>query len=98
MKNQILISELTPEELETLIGTSIKNQFSEFQKQLTHFNANDELLSREEASKLLRIDLSTLYHWTNKGKVKAYAIASRRYYKRSELMDCLKPLNSKEND
>lgn len=97
-KNQILISELTPEQLEALIGTSVEHQFSIFQKQQALFKANDELLSREEASKFLKIDLSTLYHWTNKGKIKAYAIGTRRYYKRTELLECLKPINTSSNE
>lgn len=52
-----------------------------------------ELLTRDEACKFLKIDQSTLYHWTQKGKVKAYGIGNRRYYKRNELIDSLKPLN-----
>lgn len=53
------------------------------------------LLTRQEACDFLKIDSSTLWHWTNKGKVKAYGIANRRYYKKSELLECLKPLKSK---
>lgn len=53
----------------------------------------DELLTREQTCKLLQIDSSTLWHWTNKGKVTAYGIANRRYYKKTELLECLKPVN-----
>lgn len=49
----------------------------------------DQLLTREETCKFLKIDSSTLWAWTNKGKVKAYGIGSRRYYKRSELLESL---------
>ncbi|WP_116789901.1 helix-turn-helix domain-containing protein [Flavobacterium psychrotrophum] len=51
-----------------------------------------DLLTREQACDLLKINSSTLWHWTNRGKVKAYGIANRRYYKKSELLECLKPL------
>lgn len=53
---------------------------------------SEQLLTREETCEFLKINSSTLWAWTNKSKVKAYAIGSRRYYKRSELMDCLIPL------
>ena len=92
IKNSILLSELTPEQLNELVGSSVKSQLNDFKKSLGNLHSNDDLLSREETCKFLKIDLSTLWHWTNKGKVIAYAIASRRYYKRSELLEALKPL------
>lgn len=87
--NSILLQQLTVEELQQLIGTSIKNGISELHKELETKNANDELLTREETCQFLKIDSSTLWTWTNKGKVNAYGIGARRYYKRSELMECL---------
>lgn len=92
IKNQILLSELTPEQLKVLVGGEVKNVLNDFSKSLGNLQSNDELLTREEASNFLKIDLSTLWHWTQKGKVTAYAIGSRRYYKRSELLEALKPL------
>lgn len=53
---------------------------------------SDELLTREETCKFLKIDSSTLLRWTNKGKVTAYGIGNHRYYKKAELLECLKPL------
>tara|TARA_R110000796_G_scaffold252631_1_gene389291 strand:- start:192978 stop:193259 length:282 start_codon:yes stop_codon:yes gene_type:complete len=56
-------------------------------KELLVKDANDDLLSREQAAEFLQINLSTLWAWQQKGKVKAYGISgSRRYYKRSELL------------
>lgn len=90
--NAILLQELTVEELQQLIGTSIKNGISQLHKEQLIKNFNEELLTREETCKFLKIDSSTLWAWTNKGKVMAYGIGARRYYKRSELMECLKLL------
>lgn len=87
--NAILLQELSVEELQQLIGTSIKNGISELHKELETKNFNEELLSRKETCKFLKIDSSTLWAWTNKGKVKAYGISARKYYKRSELMESL---------
>ncbi|GAA4801694.1 helix-turn-helix domain-containing protein [Litoribaculum gwangyangense] len=85
----ILLESLTIEQLQQLIGTSIKNGISELHKELETKNYNEELLTREETCKFLKIDSSSLWSWTNKGKVKAYGIGARRYYKRSELLESL---------
>lgn len=88
MQNSILLQNLSPDELSELINKSIKGQLDIF---LKDFNTSDpdELLTREETCKFLQIDSSTLWHWTKKGKVNAYGIGSRRYYKKSEIIECL---------
>ena len=87
--NAILLETLTVEQLQQLIGTSVRNGIQEFQKEIQTKDNSEELLSRDETCKFLKIDSSTLWAWTNNGKVKAYGIGARRYYKRSELMECL---------
>ena len=87
--NAILLETLTVEQLQQLIGTSVRNGIQEFQKEIQTKDNSEELLSRDETCKFLKIDSSTLWAWTNNGKVKAYGIGARRYYKRRELMECL---------
>ncbi|TRO65493.1 helix-turn-helix domain-containing protein [Christiangramia sabulilitoris] len=92
MEHSVLLQSVTPEKLTRLIQESVKSQLETFQKTFRKHEAEDELLTREETCKLLKINSSTLWAWTNKGKVKAYGIANRRYYKRSELMESLTEL------
>jgi len=87
--NSILLQNLTVEELQQLIGTSVKNGIQELQKEIQIKNNSEELLTREETCQFLKIDSSTLWAWTNNGKVKAYGIGARRYYKKCELLECL---------
>ncbi len=87
--NAILLQTLTVEQLQQLIGTSVKKGILELQKELNSKKDDEELLTREETCKFLKIDSSTLWAWTNKGKVLAHGIGARRYYKRSELLECL---------
>lgn len=87
--NSILLQQLTVEELQELIGSTVKKNVAELQKELQTKHYNEELLTREETCKFLKINSSTLWAWSNKGKVKSYGIGARRYYKRSELMECL---------
>lgn len=87
--NAVLLETLTVEQLQQLIGTSVKNGILELQKQLQDKDNSEELLTRDQTCQFLKIDSSTLWAWTNNGKVKAYGIGARRYYKRSELLECL---------
>ena len=87
--NAILIQTLTVEQLQQLIGTSVRNGIIELQKELQTKDNSEELMTREETCQFLKIDSSTLWAWTNNGKVKAYGIGARRYYKKTEIMECL---------
>ena len=87
--NAIFLKELSVEQLQQLINTSVKNGIQEFQNEIQSKDNSEELLTREQTCDFLKIDSSTLWAWTNKQKVKAYGIGARRYYKRSELLECL---------
>ena len=92
IKNQIIFDVLSKEELGDLIGKSLE----EVIKNNPFNNSPDqELLTREEACKLLKVDSSTLWRWTNKGKITAYGIGSKRFYKKEELLNSLIQLTSK---
>ena len=44
-----------------------------------------ELLTRRETAEYLKVDLSTIWHWSKKGILPSYGIGNRVYYKRSEI-------------
>jgi hypothetical protein len=44
-----------------------------------------ELMTRQETADYFKVDMSTLHNWTKKGKLNAYGIGGRVYYKRSEI-------------
>jgi excisionase family DNA binding protein len=90
--NQIIFDVLSKEELQDLIGKSLEEVIKNNSKNIP---PDQELLTREEACMLLKIDSSTLWRWTNKGKITAYGIGSRRFYKKEELLNSLIQLTSK---
>lgn len=90
---EIKIVQSTPSELQELIELSVKSQLDEIKKNLSQNNQNDKILSKDETAKFLKIDLSTLYRWTKKGKIKAFGIGNRVYYSMSDIMNALIPLN-----
>ena len=86
--NSVIVHNIDVQQFEELVKSSVKLQLDDFKKSFTNYN-QEELLTREETYKLLKIDSSTLWAWTKKGKINAYGIANRRYYKRSEILECL---------
>lgn len=84
--NQIIFDVLSKQELEELVGKSLEEVIKN--NSLTK-PSDQELLTREETCKLLKIDSSTLWRWTNKGKITAYGIGNRRFYKKEELLESL---------
>jgi len=87
--NSILLENLTVDQLQQLIGTTVRNSIVELQKQIQTQSDNEALMTRDETCQFLKVDSSTLWAWTNQGKVKAYGIGARRYYKKTELLECL---------
>ncbi len=73
---------------------SLNTKIAELHEELT--KKDDELLTREETANYLKINPTTLWHWTNKGKLISYGIGSRRYYKKQEVIDSLVILNVKK--
>lgn len=76
--------EVTPQQLQEEILKGIKTQLREFAG-LFKATPHDEYLTREETAALLKVDLSTLWHWKNKGILTPHGISNRVYYKRSDI-------------
>ena len=88
MSTQIFLNGITIEQFaEVLCPLILKSIiFKEPQFEL-------ELLTREEACDFLSMNKTTLWKHTKSGKLKSYGIGNRVYYKKSELLDSVKPLN-----
>jgi len=81
--------QITTAELAKLINDEISKNLNQFKKEFLNKEADDELLTRDQTAEFLQVDVSTLYLWAKKGKIKPYGIGKRRYFKRSELIECL---------
>jgi hypothetical protein len=95
MQNSILLQNLSTEQLTDLIGNVFDTKIKAFQENQNTQTANDDLMTREQVLELLQINASTLWHWQNKGRITVYKFANKCYYKRSELMASITPLNHK---
>ena len=85
MDKSILLHCISPEELKQIIKEILKEEFTDFKKNLEIYDP-DTLLTRSETCKYLKIDSSTLWSWTNKGKITCYGIGARRYYKKQDIL------------
>jgi hypothetical protein len=92
MENAIMLHNLAPNDLEELIRKVVGEQLEAFRKNNSTENPH-ELLTRAEACLLLKINLTSLWKWTKKGKLIAYGIGNRVYYKRGELIQSLIRIN-----
>lgn len=92
MENAIILHNVTLSELESLISRAVKIQLEEFfDKKLP--NEKEILLTRDEACQFLRICKTSLWKWMKNGKIKAYGIGNRVYYKKAELIESIKRIN-----
>ena len=88
----IQIQEFTVDELADQVAEKLLFKIEIYLKDLA-LKKDDELLTREDTANYLKINPTTLWHWTNKGKLVSYGIGSRRYYKKQEVIDRLIKLN-----
>ncbi len=93
--DNIKFIQLTPEQIKEIVADVIKPQI-EGLKENFKLKEPETLLTRKETAELLKINLSTLWAWTNKGLVKSYAIGNRIYYKRHEILETLIEIKSKK--
>ena len=93
MENSILLQNVSTEQLTELIGNVFDTKLKAFQENQNTKTENDDLMTREQVLELLQINASTLWHWQNKGRITVYKFANKCYYKRSELMATITPLN-----
>ncbi len=82
----------SPEELEEKLSSLLKKELESIKKEFQPKQPT-EFLTRNETRDLLKVDLSTIHNWTKRGKLKAYGIGNRVYYRRDEIEAAIKPLN-----
>lgn len=85
---QIKIIQITSEQFRETISEILKTQLDELKK---NFQPKEPTtyLTRREVAEMFSIDISTVHNWTKKGKLLAYSVQGRVYYKRLEVENAL---------
>ncbi len=92
-KEVIQVENISVEELTEIIADKLADKIETRIAMLISTQNDEELLTRTETAKILKVELTTLWSWTKKGKITAYGIGNRVYYKRGEIMKSLIILN-----
>ena len=74
----------------------LTEQFKDLKKELSSQNDKEDLMTREQVLELLQINPTTLWNWQNSNKITVYKFVNKNYYKRSEILESLKPLKNKK--
>ena len=89
---QIQFISYSPQQLQGEITASVKVQLEDFLKKYQP-QQHEEYLSRNDVSKMLGVNLSTLFNWQKKKILIPVGISGRVYYLRSEIEAKLIRLN-----
>lgn len=88
MNQSTLLHNSSPEELINRIISAFRQEIEDLKQNFSP-KEPEELLSRDEVAKLLKIDISSVHNWSKKGILKRHAIGGRIYFKRSEIDESL---------
>jgi hypothetical protein len=88
MNNQIFLNGITIEQLADALKPLLVSS-----NQVSQTDLEPELLTRDQACTFLTINKTSLWKHTKSGKLKSYGLGNRVFYKKSELLDAIKPLN-----
>lgn len=87
MNTQIFLNGITVEQLAEALTPLLKNQTIIQQ----HESPEDDLLTRDQASKILSINKVTLWKHTRSGKLKSFGIGNRVFYSKKQILEAVKP-------
>ena len=82
--NAIQITELTTNELKSLLMEGVQQVVNQIREEFQP-KTPTQYLTRKQVAKMLDINLTTLNNWTNRGALTSYGIQGRVYYKRDEV-------------
>ena len=86
--------QFNPDELMDLIEKRIEKTINSVLINAKNSNNNtSNFLTEKETASLLKVNRTTIYNWTKKGKLTKYSIGNRVLYKLDEIENALKKIN-----
>ena len=85
---------LTSDQLEEILKKQEQSFLRVFRENISSLKKDEpeELLTTKEACQFLKISSVSLWKWREKGRIKAFKIHNKTYYKRSQLLEALTEL------
>jgi len=76
---------ITGSDLLTFADTLVKETAAEVEAKIKEAQTPDELLTRQQVADLLKVTLTTLWHWNNNGILPTIKIGNKVRYRRSDV-------------
>ncbi|MGK4566924.1 helix-turn-helix domain-containing protein [Flavobacterium sp. 3HN19-14] len=89
VQNTIKFVDFSKEEFISLIREAFEGFTTNPVEEVPSGQGINELLTREETSKLLKVSFTTLFHWNNDSTLPAHKIGRKVFYLRNEVMNKL---------
>ena len=92
---QIFLNGITTQQLAEAIAKLLhgKDVTKDVENNEPNTESSNDLVTRLQVCQLLSINKTSLWKHTKSGKLKSYGIGNRVYYKRSEVLAAVKPIN-----
>jgi hypothetical protein len=85
----IQIIQISLEELQNEIKRGVEAGLGDKLIDPLNTKKTKEYLTRNDVSKMLQIDISTVHNWSKKGILSAYQIGGRIYYRSSDIENAI---------
>ncbi len=92
-KKLIAIENISFDELVEVIVEKVLNGLEERKNKLYSLSQQEEILTREKITQYLKISKTSLWKYTKSGRLKAYGLGNRVYYKKKEVDEALMRIN-----
>jgi excisionase family DNA binding protein len=89
MVGKFIVTNYDRDDLVSMIKEAFKEELKEILKQKDQQNEYDELLTRKEAARFLKISLRTISNYQEDGRIPHYRLGRGIYFKKGELMQAL---------
>lgn len=95
MKNSVIVTELSPEDLQVMLEKTIRKVLGE-QSQPNKSRVEAQLMSDEDLEKLMGVSKTTLYLWRRDGKLPYQRMGKRIFYKVTDVEKAMGLTGDKE--
>ncbi|MCG8247704.1 DNA-binding protein [Tenacibaculum finnmarkense] len=88
MSKKIILEGITSADLVSQLAKSVKELLTN--KETTPTEQAPDFWTRQQTADFLSVSLVTLFNWNKKGILKTYRVGTKVFYKKSEVLGCLK--------
>ncbi|MCD8433358.1 helix-turn-helix domain-containing protein [Tenacibaculum finnmarkense] len=85
---KIILEGITSADLVSQLAKSVKELLTN--EETTPTEQTPEFWTRQQTADFLSVSLVTLFNWNKKGILKTYRVGTKVFYRKSDVLECLK--------